>query len=86
MKSLFVLLVAGGLLALGGAFAELWTLPFLEGVPSYSQLGEKRARATEERVHQDGPDFQAPFASRPNAESSRRSAEMQAAREEIGGR
>ena len=86
MKRLFGLLVAGAVVAFGGAFAEFWTLPYFERVPTYSQLGVQRAKAIEDRVDGEGPGFEGPFANKPNAESSRRSAEMQAAQEQIGGR
>jgi hypothetical protein len=85
MKNLFGLLMVAAVIALGGAFAELWTLPYLGGFPTYSELGEKRARAIEGGADREEAEFQAPFANSPNADSSRRATEMRTAQDQLEG-
>ena len=83
MKSLFMVLFFGALIAFAGAFCEMWTLPYFTNLPTYRSLDIK----TEERSTIESYDdsYQAPFANTPNAESSRRGDEMRKAQEQLGG-
>lgn len=74
MKTFFFLLVIGAVLALGGAFFEMWTIPRLERMPTISDYAT-RSRDIQERAERElglGPGDQpkgGPFA--PAAPSTR---------------
>ncbi len=53
MKTLFFLLIIGAVLALGGAFFEMWTIPRLEGrMPTISDYAT-RSRGIQERAEKE---------------------------------
>ena len=52
MKTLLILLVVGGLAAVGGAFFGLWTIPGLERMPTAEALGRERVEAREAEARQ----------------------------------
>ena len=43
MKTLFILVLVGGVVALGGVFFGAWTIPGLEKFPTVESIGESRA-------------------------------------------
>ena len=45
MKTFVILLLVGGLAALGGVFFGAWTIPGLEKFPTVESLGKSRAGA-----------------------------------------
>ena len=85
MKNFLGLLIVAAVIAVGGVFAELWTLPYLGGFPTYSELGAERARAIEEGANREETEFRAPFANTPNADSSRRATGMRDAQDQLEG-
>ena len=47
MKTLVIVIVLGGLAAVGGVFFGAWTIPGLEKFPTVESLGKSRAGAVE---------------------------------------
>ena len=87
MKSFFSVLFYGTLIALGGAFCEMWSLPYLGDLPTYRTVWKdlEESMDSKSKGKRDGS-YLAPFANNPNAESSRRAQGMRDAKKQLGGR
>jgi len=83
MKSLFMVLFFGAIIAFAGAYCEMWTLPYFTKLPTYRSLDIKKKGSSTIESYDDS--YKAPFANTPNADSSRRRDEMRKAQEQLGG-
>lgn len=63
MKTLVIVILLGGLAAVGGVFFGAWTIPGLEKFPTVDRLGTSRAEAVQseaERRYHGGPEAAPP--------------------------
>ena len=89
MKTLMILVLFGGVAALGGAFFGIWQIPGLEKLPTVEQLGKSRQRAIEaEAQRRINGEPEAPvnpsWGAKPDGALGKRSGQLQQSERSLG--